>query len=102
MTKSEISAVVEAVVALLAEQNGDSEPEAPKEIKTQPKAVKRTKAENKVLWRQVQGKVRKAGNAKTKVLAKGFLREAQKMTPLMWTSVHTQIVNKGVALGVRV
>ena len=101
MTKSEISAVVEAVVALLAEQNGDSEPEAPKEIKTQPKAVKRTKAENKVLWRQVQGKVRKAGNAKTKVLAKGFLREAQKMTPLMWTSVHTQIVNKGVALGVK-
>ena len=101
MTKSEISAVVEAVVALLAEQE-EPKAEEPKAEVAQPKAVKRTKAQNKVLWRQVQGKVRKAGNAKTKVLAKGFLREAQKMTPLMWTSVHTQIVNKGVALGVKV
>ena len=101
MTKSEISAVVEAVVAALEEQNGDSEPEAPKEIKTQPKAVKRPKAQNKVLWRQVQGKIRKAGNANTKVLAKGFLKEAQKMTPLSWTSVHAQIITKGKALGVK-
>ena len=99
MTKTEISTVVEAVFALLAEQE---EPKAEEPKAEEPKAVKRTKAENKVLWRQVQGKIRKAGNAKTKVLAKGFLREATKMTPLLWTSVHTQISKKGVALGVKV
>ena len=92
MTKSEISKVVEAVVAALEEQ------------KVEPKAVVATvapkvdraarKAQNKVLWRQINGKVKKAENAKTEVLAQGFLQEATAMTPAKWTSVHNKILGQ--------
>ena len=120
MTKSEISKVVEAVVAALEQvakqellgivveavvaalEEQQEEPKAERPVvKMTPKGSKRSSSQNKVLWRQVQGQVRRAGNAKTKVLAKGFLKEAQKMTPLSWTSVHAQIITKGKALGVK-
>jgi len=100
MTKSEISTLVTAIVAALEEQQVQPKAERPV-VKMTPKGSKRSSSQNKVLWRRVQGKIRKAGNANTKVLAKGFLKEAQKMTPLAWTSVHAQIITKGKALGVK-
>ena len=100
MTKSEISAVVEAVVAALEEQK--VEPKAPV-AKVTPKVSREAKkAQNKVLWRQINGKVKKAENAKTKVLANGFLKEAMSMTPANWTSVQNKIVAKQEALGITV
>jgi len=100
MTKSEISKVVEAVVAALEEQKVE-----PKAVvaKVTPKVSREAKkAQNKVLWRQINGKVKKAENAKTKVLANGFLKEAMSMTPANWTSVQNKIVAKQEALGIAV
>ena len=99
MTKSEISKVVEAVVAALEQQK---QPEAVVEtadnvvvLKVTPKVDRAArKAQNKVLWRQVEGKIRKAKSAKTEVLAQGFLQEATAMTPAKWTSVHNKILGQ--------
>ena len=91
MTKSEISKVVEAVVAALEQQE---EPMA-EVAKVTPKVSREAKkAQNKVLWRQINGKVKKAENAKTEVLAQGFLQEATAMTPAKWTSVHNKILGQ--------
>ena len=100
MTKSEISKVVEAVVAALEEQK--VEPKAPVAEVTPKVSREAKKAQNKVLWRQINGKVKKAENAKTKVLANGFLKEAMSMTPANWTSVQNKIVAKQEALGITV
>ena len=90
MTKSEISTLVTAIVAALEEQK--VEPKAPV-AKVTPKVSRESKkAQNKVLWRQINGKVQKAKNAKTEVLAQGFLQEATAMTPAKWTSVHNKIL----------
>ena len=91
MTKSEISKVVEAVVAALEQQE---QPKAVRPVvKMTPKVSREAKkAQNKVLWRQINGKVKKAENAKTEVLAQGFLQEATAMTPAKWTSVHNKIL----------
>ena len=100
MTKSEISKVVEAVVAALEEQKVEPKAEV---AKVTPKVSREAKkAQNKVLWRQINGKVQKAENAKTKVLANGFLKEAMSMTPANWTSVQNKIVAKQEALGITV
>jgi len=100
MTKSEISKVVEAVVAALEEQKVEPKAEV---AKVTPKVSREAKkAQNKVLWRQINGKVKKAENAKTKVLANGFLKEAMSMTPANWTSVQNKIVAKQEALGIAV
>jgi len=98
MTKSEISKVVEAVVAALEQQE---EPKA-EVAKVTPKVSREAKkAQNKVLWRQVNGKVRKAGNVEivdfdSFQIANGFLKEAMKMTPANWTSVQNTILAKRV------
>ena len=101
MTKSEISKVVEAVVAALEQQE---QPKAVRPVGEMTPKVSREakKAQNKVLWRQINGKVKKAENAKTKVLANGFLKEAMSMTPANWTSVQNKIVAKQEALGIAV
>ena len=100
MTKSEISKVVEAVVAALEEQKVEPKAEV---AKVTPKVSREAKkAQNKVLWRQINGKVKKAENAKTKVLANGFLKEAMSMTPANWTSVQNKIVAKQELLGITV
>ena len=100
MTKSEISAVVKAVVAALEEQKVEPKAEV---AKVTPKVSREAKkVQNKVLWRQINGKVKKAENAKTKVLANGFLKEAMSMTPANWTSVQNKIVAKQEALGIAV
>ena len=100
MTKSEISAVVKAVIAALEEQKVEPKAEV---AKVTPKVSREAKkAQNKVLWRQINGKVKKAENAKTKVLANGFLKEAMSMTPANWTSVQNKIVAKQEALGIAV
>ena len=100
MTKSEISKVVEAVVAALEEQKVEPKAEV---AKVTPKVSREAKkAQNKVLWRQINGKVKKAENAKTKVLANGFLKEAMSMTPANWTSVQNKIVAKQELLGIAV
>ena len=100
MTKSEISKVVEAVVAALEEQKVEPKAEV---AKVTPKVSREAKkAQNKVLWRQINGKVKKAENAKTKVLANRFLKEAMSMTPANWTSVQNKIVAKQEALGIAV
>ena len=100
MTKSEISAVVEAVVAALEEQKVEPKAEVAKVTPKVSREAKKT--QNKVLWRQINGKVKKAENAKTKVLANGFLKEAMSMTPANWTSVQNKIVAKQEALGITV
>ena len=100
MTKSEISAVVKAVIAALEEQKVEPKAEV---AKVTPKVSREAKkAQNKVLWRQINGKIRKAENAPTKPLANGFLKEAMKMTPANWTSVQNKIVAKQEALGITV
>ena len=106
MTKSEISTLVTAIVAALEEQQVQpkavAKPKA-KVAKATPKVSKAAKkTQNKVLWRQINGKVKKAENAKTKVLANGFLKEAMSMTPANWTSVQNKIVAKQEALGITV
>ena len=100
MTKSEISTLVTAIVAALEEQKVEPKAEV---AKVTPKVSREAKkAQNKVLWRQINGKVKKAENAKTKVLANGFLKEAMSMTPANWTSVQNKIVAKQEALGITV
>ena len=100
MTKSEISTLVTAIVAALEEQKVEPKAEV---AKVTPKVSREAKkAQNKVLWRQINGKVQKAENAKTKVLANGFLKEAMSMTPANWTSVQNKIVAKQEALGITV
>ena len=100
MTKSEISAVVKAVIAALEEQKVEPKAEVAEVTPKVSREAKKT--QNKVLWRQINGKVRKAENAKTKVLANGFLKEAMSMTPANWTSVQNKIVAKQEALGIAV
>ena len=106
MTKSEISTLVTAIVAALEEQQVQpkavAKPKA-KVAKATPKVSKAAKkTQNKVLWRQINGKIRKAENAKTTVLANGFLKEAMAMTPANWTSVQNKIVAKQELLGITV
>ena len=102
MTKSEISTLVTAIVAALEEQQVQPKAVRPV-VKMTPKVSRESKkAQNKVLWRQINGKIRKAENAKTKPLANGFLKEAMKMTPANWTSVQNKIVAKQEALGITV
>jgi len=103
MNQTQITAIVTAVLTALEEQEEQTvEPKAPV-AKVTPKVSRQTKkAQNKVLWRQINGKVRKAENAKTKVLANGFLKEAMKMTPANWTSVQNKIVAKQELLGITV
>lgn len=111
MTKSQISqisAIVEAVVAALEQQDAPKpKPKAPKVskpkavrpvVKMTPKVSKRSKAENKTLYRMVQGKIGAATKASTKVKARGFLKEAMSLTPEGWTAVQNQIVRKHAAL----
>jgi len=100
MTKSEISTLVTAIVAALEEQKVESKAPVAKAAPKVDRAAK--KAQNKTLWRQINGKVQKAENAKTKVLANGFLKEAMSMTPANWTSVQNKIVAKQEALGITV
>ena len=100
MTKSEISTLVTAIVAALEEQQVQPKAKVAKATPKVSKAAKKT--QNKVLWRQINGKIRKAENAKTTVLANGFLKEAMAMTPANWTSVQNQIVRKHEVLGITV
>ena len=112
LTSDQLELIVKAAVEA-ALQSVASEPKAPvkkkasSKKKVDPLAPKKTakpsapkvdraarKAQNKVLWRQINGKILKAENAKTEVLALGFLKEATKMTPAAWTSVHNKIVAK--------
>jgi|TARA_R110002051_G_scaffold143306_1_gene216272 hypothetical protein len=110
LTSDQLELIVKAAVEA-ALQSVAPEPKAPVKKKASkkkdPLAPKKTakpsapkvdraarKAQNKVLWRQINGKILKAENAKTEVLALGFLKEATKMTPAAWTSVHNKIVAK--------
>jgi hypothetical protein len=112
LTSDQLELIVKAAVEA-ALQSVASEPKAPvkkkasSKKKVDPLAPKKTakpsapkvdraarKAQNKVLWRQVNGKILKAGNAKTEVLAQGFLQEATKLAPASWTSVHNKILAK--------
>jgi hypothetical protein len=113
LTSDQLELIVKAAVEA-ALQSVAPEPKAPvkkkkasSKKKVDPLAPKKTakpsapkvdraarKAQNKVLWRQINGKILKAENAKTEVLALGFLKEATKMTPAAWTSVHNKIVAK--------
>jgi hypothetical protein len=119
MTKTELPRITEIVVAVMAaleEQPVPAvKPSKKASKKKDPLAAKKTakpsapkvdraakKAQNKVLWRQINGKVLKAENAKTEVLANGFLQEAMKMTPVNWTSVQNKIVAKQELLGIAV
>ena len=105
MTKSEISAVNDLVASLKELQAvlGQIEQPKAKVAKATPKVSKKAKTtQNKVLWRQINGKIRKAENAPTKPLANGFLKEAMKMTPANWTSVQNKIVAKQELLGITV
>ena len=107
MTKSEISTLVTAIVAALEEQQVQPKAVRPV-VKMTPKVSRESKkAQNKVLWRQVNGKVRKAGNVEivdfdSFQIANGFLKEAMSMTPANWTSVQNKIVAKQEALGITV
>ena len=113
MTKSEISAVndlvaslkeLQAVLGQIEQPKAVAKPKAKRPVVEMTPKVSREakKAQNKVLWRQINGKVKKAENAKTKVLANGFLKEAMSMTPANWTSVQNKIVAKQEALGIAV
>ena len=103
MTKSEISAVndlvaslkeLQAVLGQIEQPKAVAKPKAKRPVVEMTPKVSREakKAQNKVLWRQINGKVKKAENAKTEVLAQGFLQEATAMTPAKWTSVHNKIL----------
>ena len=114
LTNDQLELIVKAAVETAMQSLAPApEPKAPAKKKTSskkkadPLAPKKTakpsapkvdraarKAQNKVLWRQINGKIAKAENAKTEVLALGFLQEATKMTPASWTSVHNKILAK--------
>jgi predicted lipid-binding transport protein (Tim44 family) len=89
LTSDQLELIVKAAVEA-ALQSVAPEPKAPVKKKASkkkdPLAPKKTakpsapkvdraarKAQNKVLWRQINGKILKAENAKTEVLALGFL-----------------------------
>ena len=103
-----VDVLAEVLTLLKEQQDAVAEPKAPvqpkaKVAKATPKVSKKAKTtQNKVLWRQINGKVKKAENAKTKVLANGFLKEAMSMTPANWTSVQNKIVAKQELLGITV
>ena len=93
-----VDVLAEVLTLLKEQQDAVAEPKAPVQPKAEvaevtPKVSREAKkAQNKVLWRQINGKVKKAENAKTEVLAQGFLQEATAMTPAKWTSVHNKIL----------
>jgi len=105
-----VDVLAEVLTLLKEQQDAVAEPKAPVQpeavrpvVEMTPKVSRESKkAQNKVLWRQINGKVKKAENAKTKVLANGFLKEAMSMTPANWTSVQNKIVAKQEALGIAV
>ena len=105
MNQTQITAIVTAVLAALEEPQVTTKAVAkPKaKVAVTPKVSKKAKkAANAKLMRSINGKLAAATRATTKPKARGFLKEAMKMTPANWTSVQNQIVRKHEALGITV
>jgi hypothetical protein len=105
MNQTQITAIVTAVLAALEEPQVTTKAVAkPKaKVAATPKVSKKAKkAANQKLMRSINGKLAAATRATTKAKARGFLKEAMKMTPANWTSVQNQIVRKHETLGITV